>query len=166
MDSRNFPNGAAGMRCGVDLQHSRLRSTRNSRRSLCFDIQTFKPRSSSTSSPYRRKRCEPSKKWMRCFRNPHRQFLTEATGRCENRLSNRLSTAATFLCTIHCTEVAHFCPHTVIPSAERYSILLKTHSTQVANRTTNQKVGSSTLSGRATLFNNLETPHIIAPAPV
>jgi hypothetical protein len=56
-----------------------------------------------------------------------------------------------YFCTIVCTELTHLCPNTMISSAERDSILLKTHTTKNIVRSTNQKVGGSTPSGRATL---------------
>jgi hypothetical protein len=49
-----------------------------------------------------------------------------------------------------CTNPPHLSPTTALLSAQQHSILLKTRTTQNVIRTTNQKVGSSTLSGRTT----------------
>jgi hypothetical protein len=63
-----------------------------------------------------------------------RQIFTEAIETLHNRLHKTLRLS----------------PNTVISPAERISILLKTHPPQNARRSTKQKVGSSSLSGRAT----------------
>jgi hypothetical protein len=51
-----------------------------------------------------------------------------------------------------CTKHGHTSPNTMISPTHHYFNLLKTHVPQIAERTTNQKVGSSTLSGRAIPF--------------
>jgi hypothetical protein len=50
----------------------------------------------------------------------------------------------------NCTKATQLSPNTMISPTQQHFILLKTLHTQTDFRTTNQKVGSSTLSGRAT----------------
>jgi hypothetical protein len=47
-----------------------------------------------------------------------------------------------------CTKHGHTSPNTMISPTHQYSNLLKTHVPQIAERTTNQKVGSSNPPGR------------------
>jgi hypothetical protein len=68
-----------------------------------------------------------------------------------NQMFNDKIQISDYFCTIDCTEVVHLSPNTPISPAERNSILLKTLTTQKVIRSTNQKVGSSSPPGRATL---------------
>src|ERR1700722_7827336 len=61
---------------------------------------------------------------------------------------NQLFNSAKNFRTIRCTEVAQLSPTTRISPAHRATILLKVHAPQNDERTTNQKVASSTLAGR------------------
>jgi|HubBroStandDraft_6_1064221.scaffolds.fasta_scaffold33768_4 hypothetical protein len=51
-----------------------------------------------------------------------------------------------------CTKYLHTSPNTMISPAHHYSNFLKIQVPQIDDRTTNQKVGSSTHSGRAPFF--------------
>jgi excisionase family DNA binding protein len=73
-----------------------------------------------------------------------------------NQMFNKKIERVEYSCTMNCTELSHTCPTILISPTERDAILLKMHTTQNVIRTTNQKVGSSNLSGR-TIFP-LETP--------
>jgi hypothetical protein len=62
-------------------------------------------------------------------------------------------TRGKIFCMIDCMQAAHTSPFTMISHAVQGSILLKTHVTQIAGPTTNQKVGSSSPPGRTILAN-------------
>jgi hypothetical protein len=70
------------------------------------------------------------------------------------KLNQNLSGAierSDYFCTIDCTDVAQLGPNTVISPAQHHSNLLKTLGTQFVVLSSNQRVGSSNLSGRAIL---------------
>jgi hypothetical protein len=67
-----------------------------------------------------------------------------------NQIFNENNERGDYFCTIVCTDPAQLSPNTMISPTERDSILLKIHGTQNVIRTSNQRVGSSNLSGRAT----------------
>jgi hypothetical protein len=56
---------------------------------------------------------------------------------------------------IHCTKGTLLSPNTRLSPAVSHSILLKTRTPQNEGRTTNQKAGSSNLSGRTILTSFL-----------
>jgi len=64
---------------------------------------------------------------------------------------------------IHCTKGSHRSPNTRLSPALPHSILLITRTPQNEGRTTNQKAGSSNLSGRTTFsffLIHLETSRV------
>ena len=78
-----------------------------------------------------------------------------------NRKLNQVMKCRDCHCTIVCTEFTHVSPNNMILCAQPGSILLKIRTPQNATRTSNQRVGSSNLSGRATLIT---APHWVYAA--
>jgi hypothetical protein len=64
-------------------------------------------------------------------------------------------------CTIHCAELAHFSPHTMISPTERDPILLKTHGTQIDERIRSQTLYPTELRARGTLLTISSLPQFL-----
>jgi hypothetical protein len=86
-----------------------------------------------------------SKKWMRYFKRAA-PVRTEGLTQCPTNYSTTLI----FQCAIAAQNTSS--PNTMISPAHHYSNFLKIQVPQIDDRTTNQKVGSSTHSGRAPFF--------------
>jgi hypothetical protein len=72
-----------------------------------------------------------------------------------NQIFNEAIDRGDYLCANRCTESAQPSPNTMISSAERHSILLKTHTPQVEGRIRDQGVGGSNPLAPTILFKEL-----------